>query len=89
MAHALMRTASMAIGKKAPSGSKGNNKQVHRVVANTGGGRRHTMLPQNIQPRDSVLSNGSSDRSSSVSDEALLASPAMHMPDSYGNGLFG
>lgn len=87
MAHALIRTASMAIGKKAPSGSKGNSKlQVHRVVANPGGGRRHTMLPQNPQPRDSVLSNGSSDRSSSVSDEALLVSPTIHMPGSYGNG---
>lgn len=89
MAHALIRTASMAIGKKAPSGSKGNNKLQVKVVAHTRGGRRHTMLPQKTQPRDSVLSNGSSDRSSSVSDEALLASPAMHMPGSYGDGLFG
>lgn len=58
----------MAISKKSPS--KGSR---HGIDSN-GGGRRYTMLPR-PQTRDSVLSNGSSDRSSSVSDEPILSFP--------------
>lgn len=66
------RTASMAVSKKQLSGSK----QQYPLQ-----GRRHTMMQQ--PTRDSVLSNGSSDRSSSVSDENFISPPALPA-----NGLF-
>lgn len=93
MAHSLFnltRTASIAI-KKHPNGSKSNKLQIDRGVASNGGGRRHTMLPQRQQTRDSVLSNGSSDRSSSVSDETFITHPALQEPGGpgFGNDLFG
>lgn len=74
--------ASVAINKKGPS--KGSKFLVNRAANSNGGGRRYTMLPR-PQPRDSVLSNGSSDRSSSVSDETVLSPP---LPGSYGNDFF-
>lgn len=60
----------MAISKK--HSSKGSRFQLNHGAGSSGEGRRHTML---TQPRDSVLSNGSSDRWSSVSDEAGPAPP--------------
>lgn len=85
MAHSILRTASMAISKKNPS--KRSRFPVNcGVSSNSGsGGRRHTMLPVRPPVRDSVLSNGSSDRSSSVSDETILSPP---LPVSYGNDFF-
>lgn len=82
MAYSLLRTASMAISKK--QSSKGSKQQVgYGGTGNGGGGRRHTMLTR-PQVRDSVLSNGSSDRSSSVSDETAISPPTV----SYGNDFF-
>ena len=77
MAHALFhfpsRTTSVSVAKK--QRLKGSRD----LLGVAGGpGRRHTMLPQ--RERDSVLSNGSSDRSSSVSDENFL--PLSTLPES-------
>ena len=72
----------MAI-KKQPF--KGGKPQLNYGNSGGGGGRRHTMLPQ-PKVRDSVLSNGSSDRSSSVSDENFHSSPAT--PPTSGTDLF-
>lgn len=75
----LFRTASMAVSKKHSKAMK-----IQRGMV--AGGRRHTMMPP--QPmRDSVLSNGSSDRSSSISDENPPAPP--ETGTSYGTDLFG
>ena len=92
MAHSrpIFRTSTMSLtGKKSVKGVKiQSDLHHHRGLAN--GGRRHTMLSHQ-QPRDSVLSNGSSDRSSSVSDETVLSAPTP--PDMaggvYNNDIFG
>ena len=87
---AFFRTSTMAgIGKKHSSSSKSKTMDRNSMLMKPGlgvavgsGGRRHTMAPQpQRQPaRDSVLSNGSSDRSSSVSDEMILLSPPLPEP---------
>ena len=92
---AFFRTSTMAgIGKKHSSKSKSMDRNSMMMKPGVGGaavgsgGRRHTMAPQpqQRQPvRDSVLSNGSSDRSSSVSDEMILLSPPL--PESGGYTL--
>ena len=82
---AFFRTSTMAGVSKKHTNGKGAKGQVNRSetlkvvrggLGNTGNeGRRHTMLPQRQPTRDSVLSNGSSDRSSCVSDETFLSPP--------------
>lgn len=67
-------------------GKKNSKVKIQGVSNGRAEGRRHTMLPQQ-QTRDSVLSNGSSDRSSTVSDETFLSPPVSQDPCS--NDLFG
>lgn len=77
----ISRTASMAVSKKNLHGPRGGKLQGNPSSA----GRRYTMV---TQTRDSVLSNGSSDRSSSVSDEAFLSHPVHPEHGGYANGFF-
>ena len=78
----IFRTATMGGGKKSSKSTK-----IHLDSGPAAGGsRRYTMAPR-PQPRDSVLSNGSSDRSSSVSDETFLSPTAPQDPGGYGSDL--